>query len=77
MASHLSGRTVEIAHAATVRWLVEGGVPDWKSSAGWGTWTKQPGEEGARRSVILRLLGDHGLFVPPDQQAPRTNNLPA
>ena len=39
--------------------------------------TKQPGEEGARHSVILSLLVDHSLFVHPDQQNQLTNNLPA
>lgn len=39
--------------------------------------TKQPGEEGARHSVILSLLVDHSLFVHPDQQAQLKNNLPA
>jgi hypothetical protein len=39
--------------------------------------TKQPGEEGARHSVILSLLGDHALFVHPDQHAQLQNNLPA
>ena len=39
--------------------------------------TKQPGEEGARHSVILSLLVDHSLFVHPDQQDQLKNNLPA
>jgi hypothetical protein len=39
--------------------------------------TKQPGEEGARRSVILSLLVDQSLFVHPDQHAQLKNNLPA
>ena len=39
--------------------------------------TKQPGEEGARRSVILSLLVDHALFVHPAQEAQLKNNLPA
>jgi hypothetical protein len=48
-----------------------------KSYAGWGQWTKQPGDEGARHSVILRLLVDQSLFLHPDQQRQLTNNLPA
>ena len=52
-------------------------VQDWKGHAGWVQLTKQPGEEGARRSVILSLLVDHALFVPPAQEAQRKNNLPA
>ena len=39
--------------------------------------TKQPGEEGARRSVLLSLLVDHSLFFHPDQHAQLKNNLPA
>jgi hypothetical protein len=39
--------------------------------------TKQPGEEGARHSVILSLLVDQSLFVHPDQQDQLKNNLPA
>jgi hypothetical protein len=39
--------------------------------------TKQPGDEGARHSVILSLLVDHGLFLHPDQQHQLNNNLPA
>jgi hypothetical protein len=77
MASDLSWRTADIAQAYTLRWLVEVFVQDWKSYAGWGTLTKQPGEEGSRRSVILSLLVDHCLFFHPDQQAQLNNNLPA
>ena len=39
--------------------------------------TKQPGDEGARHSVILSLLVDHSLFRHPDQQHQLKNNLPA
>jgi len=39
--------------------------------------TKQPGDEGARHSVLLRLLVDHSLFVHPDQQNQLKNHLPA
>ena len=39
--------------------------------------TKQPGDEGARHSVILSLLVDHSLFLHPDQQHQLKNNLPA
>jgi hypothetical protein len=34
-------------------------VQAWKTDEGWGTLTKQPGEEGSRRSVILSLPVDH------------------
>src|SRR5947208_7404648 len=52
-------------------------IQDWKSYEGWSPLTKQPGEEGARHSVILSLLVDHSLFVHPDQQNQLKNNLPA
>ena len=52
-------------------------MQDWKSYAGWSQLTKQPGDEGARHSVILSLLVDHSLFLHPDQQDQLKNNLPA
>ena len=52
-------------------------IQDWKSHEGWSQLTKQPGEEGARHSVILSLLVDHALCLHPDQHAQLTNNLPA
>src|SRR5437879_13361930 len=52
-------------------------IQDWKSYEGWSPLTKQPGEEGARHSVILSLLVDHSLFMHPDQQDQLKNNLPA
>jgi len=77
IASDLSWRTLDIVQGHTLRWLVEVFMQDWKSYEGWRPLTKQPGEEGARHSVILSLLVDHSLFVHPDQQAQLTNNLPA
>jgi hypothetical protein len=76
-ASDLSWRTLDLIHAHTVRWLVEGFVPDWKAYEGGDTLAKQPGEEGSRRSVILSLLVDHGLFVPPAPHAQLIHHLPA
>lgn len=52
-------------------------MQDWKAYEGWSPLTKQPGAEGARHSVILSLLVDQSLFVHPDQQDQRKNNLPA
>ena len=52
-------------------------MQDWKSYEGWSQLTKQPGDEGARHSVILSLLVDHRLFMHPDQQRQLKNNLPA
>jgi hypothetical protein len=77
LASDLSWRTLDIVQGHTLRWLVEVFIQDWKSYEGWSPLTKQPGEEGARHSVILRLLADHSLFMHPDQQDQLKNNLPA
>src|SRR5256712_4365077 len=77
IASDLSWRTLDIVQGHTLRWLVEVFIEDWKSHEGWSQLTKQPGEEGARPSVILSLLVDHSLFVHPDQHHQLKNNLPA
>jgi hypothetical protein len=77
LASDLSGRTRDMVQGHTRRWLVEVLMQDWKSSAGWSPLTQQPGDEGARHSVILSLLVDQSLFVHPDHQAQLQNNLPA
>ena len=52
-------------------------IQDWKSYEGWSQLTKQPGEEGARHSVILSLLVDHSLFCSSRPTAQLKNNLPA
>jgi hypothetical protein len=77
IASDLTWRTLDIGQGHTLRWLVEVFVQDWKSHEGWSQLTKQPGEEGARRSVILSLLVDHSLFYHPDQHAQFKHKLPA
>ena len=77
IASDLSWRTLDIVQGHSLRWLVEVFIQDWKGHEGWAQLTKQPGEEGARHSVILSLLVDHSLFVPPDQQPQLKNTLPA
>src|SRR5262245_27645207 len=77
MASDLCWRTLDMVQGHPLRWLVEVFVQDWKPHEGWSQLTKQPGDEGARRSMILSLVVDHGLFVHPDQQAQLRNNLPA
>src|SRR4029453_5381624 len=77
IAADLTWRTLDIVQGQTLRWLVEVFIQDWKSYEGWSQLTKQPGAEGARRSVILSLLVDHGLFYHPDQYAQLTHNLPA
>jgi hypothetical protein len=77
IASDRSWRTLDIVQGHSLRWLVEVFIQDWKSYAGWSQLTQQPGDEGARHSVILSLLVDHSLFLPPDQQAQLKNNRPA
>jgi hypothetical protein len=77
MAADLTWRTLDMVQGHTLRWLVEVFVQDWQSHEGWSPLTKQPGAEGARRSVILSLLVDHCLFFHPDQRAQLTHNLPA
>ncbi|HSX82069.1 MAG TPA: hypothetical protein VLQ80_26345 [Candidatus Saccharimonadia bacterium] len=77
IASDLSWRTLAIVQGHTLRWRVEVFRPDWKAHAGWSPLTKQPGDEGARHSVILSLRVDHRLFRPLDQQRQLKNNLPA
>lgn len=69
VASVLSWRTLDIADAYTLRWLVEVFIEDLKVHEGWGQSTKQPGEDGSSRSLILSLLCDHCLLFHPDQQA--------
>jgi hypothetical protein len=56
---------------------VEVCIQDWTGQAGWAQLPKQPGEEGARHSVILSRLVDHSLLVHPDQQAQLKNTRPA
>ena len=77
VASDLSWRTLDIVEAYTLRWLVEVFFEDWKQNEGWGRLTRQTGEEGSDRSLILSLLTDHCLFFHPDQSACIENKLPA
>lgn len=77
IASDLRWRTLDLVPGHSLRWRVEVCRQDWKSQEGWSPLTTQPGEEGARHCVILRLLVDPRLFVHPDQQHQRHNNLPA
>lgn len=77
VASNLTWRTIDIIQAYTLRWLVEVFIEDWKSFEGWDALTKQPGEEGTDRTLLLSLLVDHCLFFHPDQLALIENKLPA
>ena len=77
LASDLTWRTQDIVQAFTWRWLVEVFVQDWKTYEGWGALTKQPGEEGSSRSLILSLLVDHCLLLHPAQLAQLNHRQPA
>ena len=77
VASDMSWRTIDIVQANTQRWLVEVFNEDWKQNEGWGKLTKQQGEEGSDRSLILSLLTDHCLLLHPEQLARIENELPA
>ena len=77
VASDMSWRTIDIVQANTQRWLIEVFNEDWKQNEGWGKLTKQQGEEGSDRSLILSLLTDHCLLLHPEQLARIENELPA
>lgn len=77
VASDLTWRTEDIVQAFTLRWLIEVFHQDWKAYEGWNALTKQPGEEGSSRSLILSLLVDHCLLLHPDQLAQIKNRQPA
>ena len=77
LASDLTWRPLARVHAHTWRWLVAVLMQDWKSQEGWRQLTTQPGQEGARQGVILRLRVDQGLVVHPDHHAPRHHTRPA
>ena len=76
LATDLTWRTQDILQAATLRWLVEVFFQDWKAYEGWGTLTKQRGEEGSSQSLILSLLVDHCLLLHPDQLAQLEHKQP-
>ena len=76
VASDMSWRTVDIATAYTLRWLVEVFFEDWKLREGWGQFAPQFDEEGSSRGLTLSLLLDYALILHPDQVARIENNLP-
>lgn len=69
VASDLSWRSIDIARAYTLRWIVEVFIEDWKGHCGWHTMSRQQGVDGASRGVILSLLCDHMLLLHPEQSA--------
>ena len=77
VATDLTWRPLDIVQAYTFRWLIEVFFSDWKAYEGWNALTKQPGEEGSSRSLILSLLVDHCLLLHPQQLAQVENKQPA
>lgn len=77
VATDLTWRALDMVQAYTFRWLIEVFFADWKAHEGWRALTKQPGEEGSSRSLILSLLVDHCLLLHPDQLAQIENQRPA
>lgn len=77
VATDMTWRTVDIARAYTLRWLVEVFFEDWKLYEGWGREAKQFDEEGSSRGLALSLLLDHCLLLHPEQTARIENKLPA
>ena len=77
VASDMSWRSLDIAQAHSLRWLVEVFIQDWKQYEGFGQLTKQLDEEGSRRSLSLSLLCDHCLLLHPAQLARIEDKLPA
>jgi hypothetical protein len=77
VASDLTWRTEDIVQAFTLRWLVEVFIEDWKGYEGWGALTKQPGEAGSSRGLILSLRVDHCLLLHPAQLAQLNHRQPA
>lgn len=76
LATDLTWRTQDILQAATLRGLVEVFLQNWKAYEGWGTLTKQRGEEGSSPSLILSLLVDQCLLLHPDQLAQLEHKQP-
>ena len=77
VATDMTWRTMDIAQAYSLRWLVEVFFEDWKLYEGWGREAKQLDEKGSSRGLILSLLFDHCLLLHPEQMARIENKLPA
>ena len=77
VASDLTWRTEDIVKAYTLRWLIGVFIQDRKSYEGWNALTKQRGDEGSERTLILSLLTDHCLLLHPEQRHRMNNKLPA
>lgn len=76
VASDLTWRHKDIVQAYTLRWLIEVFIADWKGHGGWNILSKQQGDDGAMRGVILSLLCDHLLLLHPLQSMRIKNKQP-
>ena len=76
VASDMSWHHHDIAKVYTLRWLIEVFIQDWKAHDGWNKLSKQQGEEGSRRGLILSLLCEHLLLLHPEQFTRLKNNQP-
>jgi len=77
IARDMTWRDLDIIKTFAFRWLVEVFIQDWKQYEGWNQLSKQPGEEGSNRGVILSLLSDHALLLHDDQKVLLENKKPA
>ena len=77
IARDMTWRDTDIIKTFAFRWLVEVFIQDWKQYEGWNQLSKQPGEEGSNRGVILSLLSDHALLLHDDQKVLLENKRPA
>ena len=77
IARDMTWSDVDIIKTFAFRWLVEVFIQDWKQYEGWNQLSKQPGEEGSNRGVILSLLSDHALLLHEDQKVLLESKQPA
>ena len=77
IARDMTWRDTDIIKTFAFHWLVEVFIQDWKQYEGWNQLSKQPGEEGSNRGVILSLLSDHALLLHQDQKVLLENKRPA
>ncbi len=76
VATNLSWHHADIAQLYSLRWLVEVFIQDWKAHGGWNKMSKQQGEEGSERGLILSLLCEHLLLLHPEQSVRLKNKQP-
>lgn len=51
-------------------------IQDWKAHCGWNKLSKQRGDKGSERGLILSLLCDHLLLLHPEQSCRLNHNQP-